>query len=340
MKIILTGGGTLGSVSPLIGIWQELKNKDLDLEVLFVGTKKGPEKAFVEKYGIPYKSIISGKLRRYFSLMNLIDLIKISLSIFQSFSLLIKFKTDVIISAGSFVSVPLVWASKFFKTKIVIYQPDLKLGLANKLCQKQADLIFTAFPETVEQFSKKAEVVGSVLRNEIQEVKPSEFRKKNILILGGGTGSEFLNELIAQSISKLDYNITHVTGRNKQSNVIHDTRYTIHELLTDNYYEKIAEADLVISRAGLSTLMELSYLSKPTILIPLPDSAQEQNAEYFCQKQAAVCLKQDELTSEKLVEVINGLISDEGRRTKLSSNIHNIIKHGGEKQIFKAILSL
>ncbi len=363
MKIILAGGGTLGSVSPLIGIWQLLKEKNNSLETLFVGSKKGPERAFVSKYQIPYKSILSGKLRRYFSLLNVIDLIKIVLAIFQSFSLLIKFKPDYIISAGSFVSVPLIWASKFFKIKVILYQSDLKVGLANKLCQKRADYIFTAFPETVDQFPKeKTETVGSVLRKEIKCVRSKiEDRRSRILILGGGTGSEFVNNLIIDSLKELaqKFKIAHVTGKEKDQRStcpptcppkrkwrgkfegrrrkIEDLNYQSFELLVDDYYKKIAEADLVISRAGLSTLMELSYLAKPTILIPLPDSAQEQNAEYFCQKNAAICLKQKDLTSEKLIEKINGLMENHSQLKNLSGNIHGIFQHQGEKTIVNEI---
>lgn len=344
MKIILAGGGTLGSVSPLIAIWQKLKEKDSNLETLFIGSKRGPEKQFIKSYQILFKSIFSGKLRRYLSLLNIIDLFKITLAFFQSLIILYKYSPDFIISAGSFVSVPLIWASRFRRTKVVLYQPDLKLGLANKLCQNQADYIFSAFPETVEQFSKKTEVVGTVLRNMIQKIesRDSTYKEcKNILILGGGTGSQRINEIIIESLDRLtkDYKITHITGKNKRSKT-QDHNYQSFELLTDNYYQKIAESDLVISRGGLSTLMELSYLAKPTLLIPLPDSAQEENAEYVCQKQAAICLNQNELNSEKLVEKINKVINNKQQMTKLSENIHHIFIHNGEEKISQKIYEL
>lgn len=346
MKIILAGGGTLGSVSPLIAIRQSLKEKDDNLQTLFVGTKDGPEKAFIERYKIPYKSILSGKLRRYFSLLNVIDVIKIILAIFQSFCLLIRFKPDFIISAGSFVAVPVIWASKSFKTKVILYQSDLKVGLANKLCQKGADYIFTAFLETVAQFPKgKTDVVGSVLRDEINKKvgwRQSTFSKnrRNIMILGGGTGSESINQVIKKSINQLsDFKIVHVTGKGKGID-IQEENYQSFELLTDDYYQKIAESDLVISRAGVSTLMELSYLSKPTVLIPLPDSAQIQNADYLCQRKAAVCLEQKELTSTMLIKKINELINNHRQLKNLSENIYKVLQHQGEEKIAQKIYEL
>ncbi|MBU1131291.1 UDP-N-acetylglucosamine--N-acetylmuramyl-(pentapeptide) pyrophosphoryl-undecaprenol N-acetylglucosamine transferase [Patescibacteria group bacterium] len=344
MKIILAGGGTLGSVSPLIAIWQKLKAKDENLDAFFIGTKKGPEKELVNRYQIPFKYIISGKFRRYFSLLNIIDLFKIILGIIQSLLLLKKIKPDAIVSAGGFIAVPLIWASRFYKTKVILYQSDLKIGLANKLCQKRADYIFTAFSETVSQFSKKAEVAGTVLREEIAKVesrRPTRKEPLNILILGGGIGSQKINQLAVDSIKQLSekFKIIHMTGKNKRSKT-QDHNYQSFEFLTDDYYQKIAEADLVISRAGLSTLMELSYLAKPAILIPLPDSAQEKNAEYLCQKKSAIYLNQKELNSEKLITAINQAINDKGQLANLADNIHQIFLHGGEEKIAQRIYEL
>ena len=343
MKIILFGGGTLGSVCPLIGIWQSLKKKDDKLDTLFIGTKSGPEKNFISKYNIPFKSISSGKLRRYFSFQNVIDLFKIEIAFWQSIYILFRFKPDVIISAGSFVAVPLIWASKFFKTKVILYQPDLVPGLANKLNQNQANYIYTAFSDTTKYYPKnKVKVAGTVLRHEIKEVN-SKLKTENLrlLILGGGTGSESINQLIKKSINQLnDYQITHVTGKGKgvgRKTKEEKSNYESVELLTDDYYQKIAEADLVVSRAGLSTLMELSYLLKPTILIPLPDSPQEQNAYYFCELNAAVCLPQKSLTTEKFIKAIKN--SDDELIT-LGKNLNQAFTHGGEELIAQKIYEL
>jgi len=352
MKVILAGGGTLGSVSPLIAIYQKLKKQNNSLEFLFVGTKNGPEGEFVGRYDLPYRFIAGGKFRRYFSLWNLVDIFNVKLGFIQSFFILKRFKPDVIISAGSFVAVPLIWASALFKIKVILYQPDLKVGLSNKLCQKFAFRIFTAFPETVKDFpADKAEYLGSLLRQEIAQVLPFATNNQQpiILVLGGGTGSAFINQFIFQLLPELTgkYRVIHVTGHNKNTETrnpkpetntnVQNLNYQKFELLRNNYYQTIADADLVISRAGVSTLMELSYFGKPVILIPLPDSAQEQNAEYFCVKNAAVCLIQNGLTSEKLIGAVDNLRGDRDLTEQLSQNIHQIFEHNNY-QIIEVIL--
>ena len=338
----------MGSVSPLIAVWQKLKEKDSKIEVLFVGTKNGPEREFVGRYQLPYQAISAGKLRRYFSLWNIFDVLKIILAIFQSFNLLRKFKPDIIISAGSFVGVPLIWASKFFKCQVLLYQPDLKAGLANKLCQNIATGIFTAFPETVKNFPpNKAEYLGSLFRNEILQVLPQPANHQpTILVLGGGTGSAFINQIIKQALPKLlkHYRIIHVSGREKNNEFrimnYESGKYQVFEILKDNYYQMMAEADLVVSRAGLSTLMELSYLGKPAILIPLPNSAQEQNAQYFQQKNAALIFSQKGLMPDKLINEIDLLMNNREKLSGLSDNVKKIFRHGSEKAIIDKIISL
>jgi UDP-N-acetylglucosamine--N-acetylmuramyl-(pentapeptide) pyrophosphoryl-undecaprenol N-acetylglucosamine transferase len=344
MKIILAGGGTLGSVSPLIAIWQKIKEKENNVEVLFIGTKNGPEKEFVRRYNLSYQSILAGKFRRYFSLLNLVDVFIFTLSIFQSFNLLRKFKPDLIISAGSFVAVPLIWASRLFKVKVILYQSDLRIGLANRLCQKFADKIYTAFPETVKEFkNNRTKCLGTLLRQEITQIShlTNNKQRATILVLGGGTGSVFINQLIIDSLPELTkkYQVIHVTGFNKGIDTRDpipeiryprsETNYQNFELLNENYYQTMADADLVICRAGVSTLLEISYLAKPAILIPLPNSAQEQNADYFCQRNAAVCLNQKKLTSEKMISAINQIFQDKNLINQLSQNIKKIFKHNG-----------
>ncbi|HAH04524.1 MAG: UDP-diphospho-muramoylpentapeptide beta-N- acetylglucosaminyltransferase [Parcubacteria group bacterium GW2011_GWA2_43_17] len=338
MKLILTGGGTLGSVSPLIGVWQELK-RQTEVETLFVGGKKGPEAGLIKSYGFSFKTISAGKLRRYFSLKNFSDICLFVLGFFQSVKILKEFRPEIIISAGSYVAVPLIWASCFFKTKVVIYQPDLKVGLANRLSKKLAAWIFVSFPETAKHFPpKKTAVVGTVLRQEIGQpfVQPAN-KRPLLLFLGGGTGSATINRLAAQALPGLkDYDIFHLTGQNKNQPA-GGINYGSAEFLASGYEQKLLQADLVISRAGFSTLMELSFLAKPAVLIPLPNSPQEQNAEYFCRRQAAVCLEQKSLTVAKLIETIGSALE---QSRSLSKNIHKIFSHDGAHLISQKILTL
>jgi UDP-N-acetylglucosamine--N-acetylmuramyl-(pentapeptide) pyrophosphoryl-undecaprenol N-acetylglucosamine transferase len=345
LKVILTGGGTLGSVSPLVALWQEMKQADSSAYFLFVGTKNGPEKDFLKKYEIEFQPLPSIKFRRYFSFLNVVDFFKLFFVIIRSVVLLKRFKPDVIISAGGFIAVPLVWAAKFFsKTKVVLYQSDLRAGLANKLCQKRANLIFTAFKETLSDFPKnKTFLAGALIRQECSEVDQNKIHDypPRILILGGGTGSKFINDLIAGLLPELTtkYQVNHVTGKNKRLNQ-EMKNYSQFELLDQDYYEKINQADLVISRAGLSTLMELAFLGKAIILIPLADSPQTANAEYFSQKQSVLIYSQKENTKADLLNLINRIMTDNALKEKIQSNVKNIFLLNGREKISQEIFKL
>ena|SRR3989344_8180602 len=344
MKIILTGGGTLGSVAPLIAVWQTLKEKDGDLETVFIGTASGPEKDFLRQYpAIKFLTAPAGKLRRYFSFKNFLDPFLILAGFLKSLAIILKYRSQIVVAAGGFVSVPVIYAAKILGLKIIIHQLDVAPTLSNKLVQGLADKITVTFEKSLNDFPKnKTILVGSVLRQESKEARKQESKeaKKQILVLGGGSGALALNQIIEKIISLLpnDIFIDHVTGKNKETNLSLPS-YHQYPLLTDDYYQKIAAADLVISRAGLSTLMELAYFKKPAIIIPLPGSHQELNARYFVEKEAIVYLKQNGLTAEILAGEIKQLFNNPETLKKLSANIGKIMNRGGEEKIAELILN-
>ena len=342
MKIVLSGGGTLGSVSPTIAVWQALKEKETNLEALFIGTAKGPEKSFLRQYPeIEFRSIPSGKLRRYFSLQNFLDFFLILAGLFKSLVILSKFRPKVILAAGGFVSVPVILAAKIFGIKVAIHQLDIKPTLSNKLVQGLADIITVTFEKSLNDFPRKKTVlVGSVLRQEIQKVENSPLGN-NLLILGGGTGASSLNKLIIKTLPFLPaaVKVMQITGKNKKTG-FQAENYRQSELLTDDYYQEMAQADLVITRAGLSSLMELSYLAKPSIIIPLPKSHQEKNAKFFAHKRSAICLDQKELTPKMLADKIKTLLADPAKLKQLGQNINSLLVHNGRSKIAEIILNL
>ena len=215
--------------------------------------------------------------------------------------------------------------------------------MANKLCQRQANFIFTAFPETIKEFPvHKTILAGSIVRAECEKIQIKKNRKTNkILVLGGGSGAREINSLIISCLKKLTekYYVIHVTGKDKKTKFVFKN-YEAHELLYEDYYQKINEADLVISRAGLSTLMELSFLCKPSILIPLPDSHQVLNARYFSRKFAAVKILQSDATPEKLIETVNQILGDQKMSDRLSYNASKIFLPHAEQKISQMIIEL
>ncbi len=259
MKILYAGGGTMGSVSPLIAIHQKLVSKYPvpEYQCFWLGTHNGPEKEVVEKVGIKFEVIESGKFRRYFDLKNLLDFFRIIIGFFQALYWCFKFKPDIILTAGSFISVPVAYAAFFYGASVFVHQQDIEVGLANKLMAPVAKKITVALEKSLQDFdSKKVVLVGNPVRLScsvrsslpassvggptgmemyINEHKVSsqetgannsinDFKFQNnlptVLILGGGTGAMTINELVWQSLPELIKfcNIIHITGKEKNLN--------------------------------------------------------------------------------------------------------------------------
>jgi UDP-N-acetylglucosamine--N-acetylmuramyl-(pentapeptide) pyrophosphoryl-undecaprenol N-acetylglucosamine transferase len=351
-KIMFSGGGSGGSVTPLLAVAEKLLAADatpagVKLELLFVGTYTGPEQKMVAAFNprIKFIPLISGKFRRYFSFANFLDIFKISAAFFQSFILLTRVKPAIVISAGSFVSVPLVWAAVLKKIPILIHQQDVRPGLANKLMAPYARAVTVTFENSLGDYGAKAVWTGNPLsdvekyREEISGVKAKyelETDLPLLFITGGGTGAAALNELVLQALPLLtDFcQLIHLTGKGKLSVAMTEaaaknSRYQVREFLpNEEVLSLMAAANVVISRCGIATLTELAALSKPAILIPMPDTHQEDNAAVFAMNNAAVVLNQIELTPEKLAAEIRNILNDAGRREKLQNNINKIIKRG------------
>ncbi|MFH1838375.1 MAG: undecaprenyldiphospho-muramoylpentapeptide beta-N-acetylglucosaminyltransferase [Candidatus Kuenenbacteria bacterium] len=352
MKILLTGGGTMGSVSPLLAIAEEIKKQN-EVEFLWIGTQNGPEKKVIENYKIPFKVIFSGKLRRYFNLRNFIDPFFIFIGLLQSFFILLKFKPNIILSAGSFVGAPLIWAGWLLRIPCLIHQLDICPTLANKLTSPFVKKITTTFEKSLKDFSNKKTIwTGNPIRQEIKiknyELEIIEARnffhlEKDlpvILIIGGGTGALDLNKIIVQAILQLTKfcQIIHLTGGKIEKNLSIQRYHAFEFLINEMKYAYIV-ADLVISRAGIGTLTELSYFKKPSILIPMPETHQEENANFFKNNQATIVLDQKELIKDKnlIVEEIKKILQKKEELENLKENIGKLNKQNAEKEIVKII---
>ncbi|MEA3464105.1 MAG: undecaprenyldiphospho-muramoylpentapeptide beta-N-acetylglucosaminyltransferase [Patescibacteria group bacterium] len=386
-KILLTGGGTGGSVAPLLAVVDELRMKEAELLRLqsnrrssasnaffWLGAKNGPEKRMVKDAGIKFKPIFSGKFRRYFSLRNFIDPIFIFVGFFQAFFIILKWRPNLVMSAGSFVSVPVVWAAWLLRVPILIHQQDARPGLANKLMARFARIITVTFKKSLSDYGEKAVWTGNLIRQSLTDDPAMSLRSnvagrrprniaqlkrgrqttndkfklsKNlpvVLIIGGGTGALAINQLVEQSLDELIEfcQIIHITGKSKVPNYIPQysagINYKFFEFLNAGQMaQAYAAADVAVSRCGMGVLTELSYLAKPAILIPIPNSHQEENAEIFKEKKAAIVLDQKELTAGKLADNIKKLLDDKMLRDKLSNNISRVIKRGANKKIAEII---
>ncbi|MBT3412684.1 MAG: UDP-N-acetylglucosamine--N-acetylmuramyl-(pentapeptide) pyrophosphoryl-undecaprenol N-acetylglucosamine transferase [Candidatus Jacksonbacteria bacterium] len=348
LKIMLAGGGTMGSVSPLLGMAEELKKRHKDLLLVFVGTKAGPERKAVADAGIRYQPIAAGKWRKYVSLYNVIDLFRIATGFVQSVLLLKKEKPDAILTAGSFVAVPVVWAAGFFKIPVFAHQQDLDKGLANKLIEKTAVKITVTFQESLKEFSSAKTIwTGNPVRQYLVEAQAQDgvdlfkldAQKRTVVIVGGGTGSEWINEFVEEHKSALlPYcQIIHVTGAGKGEES-HEQGYQSFEFLeAKDMALAYAVADIVICRAGISTITELSQLSKPAIVIPLPDSHQEDNAAFLWEKKAAIILDQTELSVDQFMKVFKDLLFKQQNRLALTRAIARLMPQDATEKVVDVI---
>lgn len=354
--IMLSGGGTGGSVTPLLAVAAEIHQEDPAWRLVFVGTSRGPEKEMVAAFNreigpLEYRALVSGKWRRYFSLQNFFDLFKIAIAFIQAFFLLRRLRPKVVISAGAFVSVPLAWAAALYKIPILIHQQDVRPGLANRLMAPYARVITVTFESSLATYGPRAIWTGNPIRMAETPAESSRadiFRRYElaadrplILVTGGGTGSVALNELVAQAAPALGASsqIINITGRGKSVNEkINAPDYQALEFVAPTEHRSlIAAADLVISRCGLGTLTELSAFGKAAILIPLPQTHQEENAAVFAAAKAALVFKQSALTAERLVESVREVLNDGQRKRELENNISKVIKRGATDAIVGVI---
>ena len=356
MKIILAGGGTGGPVIPLMAVAAQIKKMDPNAEFLFVGTKSGPERTLVENAGFKFVSIPVAKFRRYFSLRNFTDLFVFIMSYFKARSIVRAFKPDAVFSVGGFVAVPVIWAARSASVKVVIHQQDAQIGLANKLSAPMAHVITTAFESTAKDFfsgaqphhesARKIEWVGNPVREEFFDKSVEMPAILNLhkelpvlLVFGGATGAQHINDIVGQALPELvkSHQVIHVTGTGKSVDFRHEN-YHPFEFLGKEFPSALKLSDLVICRAGLSTIAELSVLGKIAVVVPMPKSHQEANAAILKDNSAAVVLNEEEFNPENLVRVVNSLKFNPKRRELLSANMSGIMPHDAAQRIAKLIL--
>ncbi len=317
-KIIFTGGGSAGHVTPNIALITECKKHDWD--VYYIGSKHGMEKDLISTLAIPYFAITTGKLRRYFSWRNFIDPFKILFGIWQAFWLCRKISPLIVFSKGGFVAFPVVVAAWLNRIPVIVHESDLTPGLANKLSFPFADQICVTFDVTKEHIMQQDKVVvtGTPIRPELfhgdvlDGLKACGFgsNKPVILIYAGGSGSQAINRTIRALLPQLlkKFQVAHVCGKNNVDSKLDQPGYKQFEYLQQELPGIMACTDLVIARSGANSLYELLTLQKPHILIPLPKKAsrgdQIANAQYFAKQGMSQVIFEETLTPAKLYEKI------------------------------------
>ena len=318
-RIVLTGGGTAGHVTPNLALLPRLKEEGY--EVHYIGSYDGIERKLLEEFDVPYYGISSGKLRRYFDPKNFSDPFKVIKGCMEASSLLKKLKPDVVFSKGGFVTVPVVLAAKRRGIPAIIHESDMTPGLANKICIPCASKVCANFPETLNALpAEKAVLTGSPIRAELFSGNRTaglnfcgfNAEKPVLLIVGGSLGSAVVNEAVRNVLPVLSkkFQIIHLCGKEKLAPELEGTEgYVQFEYIKKELADLLAAADVVVSRAGANAICELLALRKPTVLIPLSAAAsrgdQILNAASFEKQGFSYVLKEEDLTGDTLIKALD-----------------------------------
>jgi UDP-N-acetylglucosamine--N-acetylmuramyl-(pentapeptide) pyrophosphoryl-undecaprenol N-acetylglucosamine transferase len=367
MRIVLTGGGTGGHIFPIIAVEKKLREmvpEGEDLEFLFLGPDEDLERMAMEKELIPTKKILSGKLRRYFSLSYIPDIFKIPMGILQSLWQLLVFMPDVVFSKGGYAGIPVVIAAWIYRIPIIIHESDITPGLANQFAARLAKVVAVSYLGASNFFNPgKVVITGNPIRVELAEGNKKEAQKifglteskKVILVMGGSQGAKTINEAILHVLPQLvkKYQIIHITGQDDYENMIREagkigiksghSEYHAYPFLHEEIAHAFAVADLVISRAGANSISEIAANAKPAIIVPIESSAnnhQQLNAYALTEAGAAIVINQENLGENIFFEKIEEVINSKELQFELGERIRKFHDPDAAKKIAEEIIKL
>ncbi len=346
-KIVLTGGGTAGHVTPNIALLPALK--EAGYEITYMGSYDGIEKKLIADFDIPYVGISTGKFRRYLDPKNLTDPFRVIKGFAEARKFLKQYNPDVVFSKGGFVGVPVIRAAASLGIPCVIHESDMTPGLANKLCIPVAKRICCNFPETLKLLpEEKAVLTGTPIRTELSQGNKLagldmcgfSANKPVIMVIGGSLGAANVNKAVRETLPLLleDFQIVHLCGKGKIDNLYLSTPgYKQFEYIKAELKDLFAMADIVISRAGANAICELLALKKPNILIPLPAASsrgdQLLNAASFESQGFSIVINEDDLTPQLLADKVHELYFNR-------QNYHDTMSKSGQMDSVKTIMGL
>lgn len=322
-KIVLTGGGTAGHVTPHFALLPRLKKEGY--EIHYIGTHDGIERELVGEK-LPYHPISAGKLRRYFSWENFSDPFRVLKGVWDAHQALREIRPHVVFSKGGFVTVPVTIAAWSLGIPVILHESDLTPGLANRLSLPFAKELCLTFPESASKLNGKAIVTGTPIRAELKQGKANiglelcgfSPRLPTLLVMGGSLGAAILNQTIRANLDQLteSYQIIHLCGQGNLDLSITNTRYCQFEYVQEELPHLLAAADLVVSRAGANSIFELAALAKPSILVPLSLKAsrgdQILNAQSFARQGFSLVIQEEDFTFSNLAAKLSYLNNNRG----------------------------
>lgn len=339
-RIVLTGGGTAGHVTPHFALIPHLE--EAGWEIFYLGTKDGIERELIGTR-LPYFPISAGKFRRYFDWKNFTDPFRVVKGVLDAYLILRDIRPRVVFSKGGFVSVPVAIAAWSLKIPVILHESDLTPGLANRLSLPFATQLCLTFPDSLQQMGKKAVVTGTPIRPELFNgsrelgLRTANFSPnlKTLLVMGGSLGSVAINESVRSNLSRLtrNYQIIHLCGKGNLAPELKNPRYFQLEYANEELPHLLAAADFVLSRAGANAIFELVALAKPNILVPLSKQAsrgdQILNAKSFVEQGFSLLIEEEELSGELLEQHLQELVENQAEfvATMRTSNVSDGTKN-------------
>lgn len=375
MRILVSGGGSAGHISPTLATVDALKQSDKNIEILYVGSKGSLEHKIVRAAGIEYVSISAGKLRRYHGniwrtladteaiRLNIRDIARVIAGVFQSLRIINAFRPDAIFIKGGYVGLPVGIAARLRHVPYIIHESDIEPGLTNRILSRWAEKIAVGFPEKNYKAFPKDRLIftGSPVRREIVSAHRldglSLFKLNDklpvVLVTGGSQGAQALNEVLIKALPQLleHCQIIHVTGERhieyarfavKQLKLKRPERYFQFSYLTTEMGPALAASDVVVTRAGANTIAELALLNKPTILVPnyLQAGHQVMNARVASRLGAARVLTEDRLTEHSLTSEIISILQSEETQIQLAKNIQQLAVPDAAEKLAEQVISI
>ena len=336
MRIIVSAGGTGGHIYPALAIINKLKERNKDLEVLYIGTTDRMEKDLIPKLGIPYKGIEMKGLNRKKIFKNY-QVIKSFRNAIKEIKIIMKeFKPDVVLGIGGYITAPVILAAHSLGIKTFIHEQNSIPGLSNKMLKRKATKIGVSLENSLKYFKHcDAEFTGNPRSEEAFEAKPLDKKKyglhddkKLVLFVMGSLGSYTVTNVIIESIPKIankDYEVLLITGKRFLENYdgIKIPKNIKMVPLIDDMLSVLKKTDLIVTRAGASTIAEITAIGVPAIMIPSPHvthNHQEKNANVLGDNGSAVVIKEKELTSDKLMSTIDSLIKDDKKLKEMKES--------------------
>jgi UDP-N-acetylglucosamine--N-acetylmuramyl-(pentapeptide) pyrophosphoryl-undecaprenol N-acetylglucosamine transferase len=352
VRILLAGGGSGGSATPVIAVAERLRELAPRPELLFVGTRTGPERSLARAAGLPFAAVPSGKLRRYWSWRNPADAVAVLAGLLVAARLVRRFRPQAALGAGGFASVPSLAAAAALGCRVHVHQQDAVAGLANRLLLPLARSCSVSLAASLPHFpSDRTVLVGNPVRPSVLCGDPARARETFglepglplIIVTGGGTGALGLNRLVVEAAPTLvdRCQIVHLTGRGRGVPVATPLRrYRQLEFVTTEMADLLSGAALVVTRAGMGTLSELAALGKPAVLVPMPESHQAANAAAFAERGAAVVLEQRGLDGERLAAALLALLEAPDRLLELAANMRQSMPADAADRLARLVLEL